>query len=373
MKFPPYTGEQTAAGYMTYLHRQCGQVERMWTSYGWTMSQSYTAAYEKMAGKLRGVQQELLLQAQAERENMAFALSLITIGIGGVIAGKLARTASSEVRSTLEAVQKAAKDNPWMKSAGEAAKNALAAQPDKSAEDFTKKVVERLLQKDTDPLINALSPSKDVSSDPFAPKGMSPTLYLTTLQSQISSNSTFMFSILNQVDYNPQLQSVTIGDAAPLPLKQGGVLTLADAKRLTEAMLKATFCLQAPDFVPAAGDLTDAVALALWIAWGCSRDVDYWSTAAAVGFSKAYSEQFLWDPVRAELILLGVDPDKITVQGFSKGGWTQGLNMSGFIEWAKQPTSWKRVFASLRTDPAGIDLVVKKTASMSGTMGWTTH
>jgi len=105
----PATVPNTAAGYIEYLSDTITLADKLWTHYGWAVSKAYATAFTKhqnILSKVKVTQQ----QRRAEDEALlSFALSLLTVGTAGGIAGALARTFAKKLDRS-KVVEDVAKD-----------------------------------------------------------------------------------------------------------------------------------------------------------------------------------------------------------------------------------------------------------------------
>src|ERR1041385_3990033 len=91
----PPSVEKTAGGYIGYLGTQIDVVGKVWTHYAWAVSAAYAKAYEKVQTTLGQVKRAQAARRQEEHDRMVFALSLLTVGLGGAGAGATARALTS--------------------------------------------------------------------------------------------------------------------------------------------------------------------------------------------------------------------------------------------------------------------------------------
>jgi hypothetical protein len=134
-------------------------------------------------------------------------------------------------------------------------------------------------------------------------------------------------------------------------------------------MKKSAFFSKAPASVMAGATKTALLArakLALWIAWAWDRDLSYWEkqTLTARGHGiMGVSEVWDWEPLRQELVNLGLSATSITLKGMNRMQLIYGLNMEAFIGWARSTAATKALFSGLATDPEGIATVNAKISS----------
>src|SRR5215470_11912019 len=90
MSIPP-TVPNTAAGYVEYLADSINLADKLWSHYAWAVSKAYATAY-KLNGNVLNAVKVKQEQRKAETEAfMSFALSLLTVGVAGGVAGAIAR------------------------------------------------------------------------------------------------------------------------------------------------------------------------------------------------------------------------------------------------------------------------------------------
>jgi hypothetical protein len=316
----PSTVPQTTAGYIDYLASRINLADKMWTHYGWVMSGAYADAYQQNKAVLGKVKGALERQSKEERASMSFALSVLTVGVAGGVGGALGR---------------------WL-------------YEDRNFQDAAKDVVKTLVQQPSAMAIASLNP--DRSGDVFAPSDTTPEQYTSHLFEGISYNVALLTKILDEVRWDPNSKDVAY-NGSTLKLKSGGELSV-----------------------------TRKASLALWIGWALARDAKYWAGGARTNYSDwgkrpplasdlgsmkdAFWEQYNWEPVRQQLIALGVPQSEITASiTMTDAGWGgsnrpkefPGLYMWGFMAWASSSHAATLLFDnSLPKNAKGFALAYKQ-------------
>jgi hypothetical protein len=127
----PATVPNSAAGYIQFLADSINLADKLWSHYAWAVSKAYATAYKNNGDVLDHVKVKQQ-QRKAETEAlMSFALSLLTVGVAGGVAGAIARKFAAKRFDG-----------------------------SKVAEDVTKDVLKWSTQKATAPLISTVSSSQ---------------------------------------------------------------------------------------------------------------------------------------------------------------------------------------------------------------------
>jgi hypothetical protein len=348
----PANVPNTAAGYLEYLGDTITMIDRLWTHYGWAVSKAYADAYSKNQIALNKVKIKQEQQRARDEAFMTFALSLLTVGIAGGVAGALARKFAKQFDGL------------------------------KVVEDVTKDVMKWSQQQAAGPLVKTVSGalSPDVaSSDVFAPADTTPDQYTTSVQEGISYNLALLQKILYEAKWDPTKKSTTVGDKV-IPLRSGGELTADGARLLAEAITDSSFVSDPPPLDVDIKTLTRKASLALWMGWALARDAEYWNIQNApimnytydatrgwtpLPVGPAFWEQLTWEPVRQAVIDVGGMYQAVTMQANMPVGGGQfqtqrGLYMRGFMEWAASPQALAQLFdGSIPQNKKGFEMVQK--------------
>jgi hypothetical protein len=343
----PSTVPQTIPGYIEYLGDTINLADKMWTHYGLAVSAAYATAYKKQQETLSRIKKALERQKQEDYNRMSFALSVLTVGVAGGVAGAVARFVYES----------------------------------KDIQDAAKDVIKATIQK-RGALIDSLSPDKTVSGV-FVTDDTTPEEYTTKLLEGITYNVGLLTKILYEVKWDPKLTNVTY-DSKDIKLKSGGQLSFDEVKNLTEAIVDSSFMKEMPSLDGVTSEkLTKKALLALWIGWALARDARYWTvpqTNAPANLEKrlwtfrdlrdvtdGFYEQYTWEPLRHELATLGVPLPTITANivmqdvGWGRSGMYEefpGLYMWGFMKWAASPLSMAQLFdSSLPKNAKGFEKV----------------
>lgn len=346
----PSTVPQTIPGYIEYLGDTINLADKMWTHYGFAVSAAYAEAYKKQQETLSRIKKALERQKQEDYNRMAFALSVLTVGVAGGVAGGVARFVYDS----------------------------------KDFQDAAKDVIKAAIQK-RGALVDALSPDKTVSGV-FSTEDTTPEEYTTKLHEGITYNVGLLTKILYEVKWDPKLTKVTY-DGKDIKLQSGGQLSFNEVKSLTEAIVDSSFIKEMPSLDGVTSEkLMKKALLALWIGWALARDASYWKVPqsnAPVNLEKrlwtfrdigegseGFFEQYAWEPLRHELGILGVPLPTITANvvmqdvGWGRSGRYEefpGLYMWGFMKWAASPLSVALLFdSSLPKNAKGFEKVKEK-------------
>jgi hypothetical protein len=351
---------KTTAEYIDYLASKINLADKMWTHYGWVMSGAYADAYQLNKATLGKVKGALDRQSKDERAAMAFALSVLTVGVAGGVGGAVGR---------------------WL-------------YENRDFQDAAKDTVKALVLRPPAMVIESLSP--DSSVDAFAPGNITPEQYTSHLFEGISYNVALLTKILYELRWEPNVKDVRYAGQT-ITLRSGGEVSADAVKQLTKVIVDSSFMTEMPSLDIKKDVLTRKASLALWIGWALARDVSYWKNAPRsndpdwhkhpphagnLGSMKpAFWEQYNWEPVRQQLISLGVAPSAITASIImTDAGWGKsnmlkefpGLYMWGFMEWASSPHAASLLFDnSLPKNAKGFELAKKQMSTQKLTReGW---
>lgn len=301
---------RTTEGYLSYLGQKIDQCKTHWEHYGQAASKAYAAAWHSQDDVLTKVKKRIEDRMEAERAMLSFALSLVTVGVAGPLAGAAVKIgiAKGGIDMTQEEIKEAVK---WA---------------EEKVKEPTKKGTEWLV-KHFEP-----APNEDV----FKPAGISPDEYGPQL----------LEGIEGQVGI---LQDLLVG------LRESNRVTLQGAKALTENIVDRTFVRDMPGLELTSDQLTPKAALALWMgwAWTAARDVDY-----------RQDVQYAYDmtPI-LDLALrpLGVPINLVSGKFSLSRTWGQNMktviNMQGFVQWAGGPMASELLFRGLPKNAEGFKQV----------------
>ncbi|MGE0479094.1 MAG: hypothetical protein AB7Q17_01360 [Phycisphaerae bacterium] len=290
----------TATEILNDLERDIDRAGTQWAIFAETALQAYDTAYNRQQQLLNAIKQKIAAREQTENDRMAFALTILTVGILGPIADNVVGWFKPPPATT--------RLKPAIDQLGE-----------KSGEAIAGGLVDL-----------AAAPS---APDAFGPVGRSPTYVGSKLR------ETFL-----------RWTSAMSGLAAGL--KASGSSISADvANRVRSALKNSPFFTDIPRGATE-GVLVPGAELALWIGWLHDRDARWWSSNS----TPSNVQTLDFDPLRKRLVELGVPAQTIAAQtplfdessGAGRGFTTPGLHMSNAIAWAK---SVDAVLAMLRHVP----------------------
>ncbi|MGO8794609.1 MAG: hypothetical protein ACLQLC_07290 [Candidatus Sulfotelmatobacter sp.] len=282
--------KDTADSQLQDLRNKFHTAVAAWKVFADTAGKAYANAYKQQGRILKHIHDQLVADRDAEAKILTFALSLVTVGIAGGVAGSLAgKIATGMEKAAAEEFIKWAKDK-----AKGVVKTATAAS------------------------VKYLHPEK-LAPDAFEPAAEDPLSYFLEMYLRIDTRDRNVAELADSLS--------------------GSNVSLGVVRELEELVLDTSFVTQAPDDVDE-GVLYRSASLGLWIAWAYQRDEEYWA---------ARSDDLNWeamefDPLRIELVTLGVPANVITLRSKGKTTFTKqmgmflngktGLNMNGFVDWA---------------------------------------
>jgi hypothetical protein len=345
----PDSVQKTAEGYLKYLSHEIENADKHWSHYGWAVSHAYAAAYKQQLDVLQRVKKAIEARLEFDHEMVTFALSLLTVGVAGGVAGVIAR----------KVIDKSAPGGEMMI-------------------DALKQTLQRAQKAAADEDIEAISPKPKVEGDAFAPAGVTPEEYTTALQEGITYHSALLSDLQGAVQYDSGPTKVGFGGSTVTLRSSGLTLTADDARRVTEMVLNSTFVRDRPPTEISGEALIPKASLALWIGWAYGRDVNYWRKALGYPINNpVFDEEFDWEEVRLKLISLGVPSFAITARGtdyhwMNRTSPKTGLDMWGFLDWVSSPASTRTLFdGKLPKDRVGFEAAKAQMDAMQLTpSGW---
>jgi hypothetical protein len=347
VRIPKYikTGQEC----VNFLEGEVNRAHKHWETFGHAMSAAYSEAYEDQKNLLENVKKRIEARRAADEKFMTFALSLLTVGVGGPVAGALV----SRVITKTGAAIAASKEDI----------EAAVKFAEKMAEKAKEKVAEPI-KAGTEKLVKYFNPPL---GDPFAPVSEAP--------------STFGAKLLEEISRMGAVKEDLISG-----LRRSDQITLEGATTLAEQILDSTYYNDMPAATISHDQLKPKAGIALWVAWALSRDDKYWIKASNqwatanqhVHNESVWDEQFDWEPVRQKLVVdLKVPESQITVRG-TEFGWMgrqkaiTGLWMWGFMKWAASPQAYKLLFDdSVPKNVDGLQMVKEQWEQRKlGPNGW---
>jgi DNA-binding protein YbaB len=291
------------------LGQKIDQCKTHWEHYGQAASKAYAAAWHSQDKVLTQVKKRIEERMEAERAVMSFALSLVTVGVAGPLAGAAVKTliAKAGIDMTQDEIKEAVK--------------------------WAEEKVKEPTQKGTEWLVKRFEPPPD--EEVFKPAGISPDEYGPQLLEGIEA----------QVGI---LQDLLVG------LRESKRVTLHGAKALTENIVDRTFVRDMPALEITSDLLTPKAGLALWMgwAWTAARDVDY-----RMDFQYANDMTPILD---LALRPLGVPINLVSgTYSTDRSGRQKKtvINMQGFVQWAKNPMASELLFRGLPKNAEGFKQV----------------
>lgn len=347
----PVTVDKTAAGYLKYLTSAIDVAAADWQNYAEAAELSYSRAYASNTKLLESIQNDLIKIDERDNLFMTLALSFLTVGVAGGVAGALAKHYTGKM-------------------------------VDGKVRDFVEGALGESLvwagqEAGTKALIEPLSPSQR-PEDVFKASAISPLDYGTTLKESITFNLKLLRRIKHAAEFDPSMKAASIAGQS-VSLRSGNEINLSAkaAEQLTLTILNTPFMRDSPAATVDQVTLTRKARLALWIGWAQARDVAYWGPTIEYWSQKknfstqATLEQVQWEPLRKELISLGVPPMLITTTVRVVPPMAQahmmgvpipervGLDMWAFMEFAKSDFAQTLIFNSLPTHKIGYEMARK--------------
>lgn len=306
-----------------------------WTAYFAAVESAYAAAYKSQETLLSQTKARIEARKKQEDADRVFALSLLTAGMGGLIATdfsqRLEKITIRNLGDTVAAVERDRIVKQTMDKAVRAAKLG-----GKALKGASQGVQDWALK------VSGIK-SADISDGPYVPVAVTPAQYGADLRQGAQER----VNVLN--------------DIAFLFRDNADLFPLEVAKSMRSGFEAADFFTKAPasQTDPKVKDLlTTKAKLALWMAWALERDRKYWEVQSAVWMYN-FSETHDWVDLRTELIGIGVPAGRVS---FDFGGkYAAGaLNMDGFIKWASSANAMTVLFAGLPQDSEGMKWVVSR-------------
>jgi hypothetical protein len=246
--------KNTAQDYLGYLGREITRIGDYWFKFGEHSVIAYQRAWDDQGTVLTNVKKNLERTAMVQEAMMTFALNIVTVGVGGAIAGTMVKKVYSALEKPGEAVAKELVDK---------------------AIEATKKKIEEPIKKITETSYKLLQ-SQPVE-DAFNPPGLKPVAYGATLKAGILDRKIFLENMVHAIDV------------------AGANISIDAALKLTTDVLNSPFMRDYPENVDE--DLLYRKAyIAFWLGWIWVRDLPYWRM-----HSRYYQEAQDFQPILDEL------------------------------------------------------------------------
>lgn len=277
----------TAESILGDLEQDVNRAATQWAIFAETALQAYDTAYGRQQQLLGAIKQKIADREQSENDRMAFALTILTVGILGPVA--------DDIAATFQGLKHAKK---YQAAIGQLA--------EKSGEAIAGQITDL-----------AKAPT---AGDAFAPVGRSPTYIGSKLR------ETFL-------RWKLAMSGLAAG------LKSASIAISADAaSRVRMTLKQSPFFTDIPSGVTE-GVLVPAAELALWIGWLRDRDANWWSKNT----HEFNAQVFDFLPLRDRLAALGIPAQLITFTaplatirpGTVVMSMQQGLHMHNAITWSK--------------------------------------
>lgn len=356
----------TTEHYLNDIRSTTLEYRNKWMTLADTMGKAYSNAYNHQQTVLNAIKKSIEEARKREEAMMSFALGLLTGGIVGPIADRLAKSVGAFTNgSTLEQIAgQVTKDSLLTEWTGNAIKVVATA-----GEEWGKGKIMDLgspgspaspqqprgfldWQKDAQPIIllqNAPPPPAPETT-PFEPTGMSASDYTQTLRLGIGRRADAMSDIART--FHRELTAI--------PPKA--------AEAINKSFLSSSFFTSLPTKELDETQLQRSAELMLWVGWGRVRDEPYWRKEHSRYLNMGTHEQaehWHWVPLLKELSQFGV-PDSAIALPAQKHKWmnrveqTKVFNMLGFMTWSRSAAAASLAFRNHPTDAVGISAVHKR-------------
>lgn len=279
-----------------------------WRRFAYALGGAYSWGWHTQGAVLKKVKDNLETRAKAEEAAAMFALSMLTIGLGGPLANFCAKKVLGTYAEQL----------------GE-----------KFVEDVVDKATEQgkeLMKSKGEWLYKYLN--HPPSEEAFAPAGVEPLQFQDSMLEGIEFRTATLLKLTQK-----------------LKEKLAGGATLGNLQEIYNSIVTTPFIAQPPSLHITKESLQVKALMALWISWGWGRDVGYWRSHSFL-LGKTVGEAIDFEPVRKSLLASGVPESRISQAFLSGGGaaWVmsrdaqklredqktndvQVINMSAFIDW----------------------------------------
>ncbi len=286
----PTTITDKAQG-LTKLLTDISAAEDTWQEYADEVTGDYAWAWDHQGTVLKEVHDRVLTRLKAEEASALFVLNLLTVGVGGALAGACVKKI---IGSTLEKeiVEKAA--------------------------DLATEKIKEPIKAGNEWIAKHLG--SEPSEDPFKPPGMSPTEYGARLQKGIHSRAKVLKTILSDGLSRPNV-------------------SLQGVQKLAEIIYNSEFMREQPPALNE-GQLKVPALLGLWLSWAWERDVDYWEKRSGdmMLYGNNTAEALDFEPVRQDLKKYGVPVQQMShyamIMDKRRPNDSSVIDMYAFIQWA---------------------------------------
>ena len=311
----PLLDQTTTVGQIySYVDSRVDTAKSRWGAFGNGAAAAYASAHTSIQTVLLNCKAHEQARIAREAAQMSFAISLLTVGIGGDAVGALIKKGVSNSLGLSEAKAKTLVGELF---------TSFAERPLKDASGAAIKYLDEKLK-------DAVLPT--VSTDAFSVCGLNPTQYGETLKESINRQFVVLCGL------KEGLADAAI--SAPAALDTARTL----AKRILGDTLLAT--------IPADNQYSTVLVrpakVALWLAWGRARDQAYWSVrvpTAVSPFQRDENESF--QPIRMDMTQLGLG-SRVTTEVLSiRGGSEKYMDMHKLAKWASSVTSFDDTFSLL--------------------------
>lgn len=330
MPIPSYV-ERTPQKISDYVAREYSVATDAWELMAVKFTRAYKVASSLQESALQKVKARKIARAKADQAAFNFLLSILTVGVAGGVGGALAR--------------------------------GIFADTQKNAIDAAKQIGQFAVQQPPAALRDLLDPVKAVRGDIFEPIGPDAFDYYLTLQDNILTQKNLLNIVFEQSPW---------GDSS---LAQSPDVS----EKLADWFLDQPYFKDKPDALSIdEKKLAKSMRLALWVAWAYVRDIEYWywewrNTKGYYGNptrerdGDGLLESFDWDPVRLDLVPLGVPEFAITFKSETGAPYHTpifGFDVWGFCQWAASPEAPRVIFSELPTQRTGFPLSKDRVAQM---------
>lgn len=293
-----------------YVDSRVDTAKSRWEAFGNGAAAAYATAHTSVQTVLTNCKAHEEARIAREAAMMSFAISMLTVGIGGDAVGGLIKSGVSKSLGFSEARAKTLVGELFTSFAERPAKDGSAA----AIKFFDEKLKEVLLP--------------TVSADAFSVCGLNPTQYGETLKESINRQFVVLCGLKEG-----------LADAA-IRAPNG----LSPARIAARAILGDTLITTTPADNKYSTLLVRPAKAALWLAWGRARDQLYWSLREPIGNPYLSKENWSFEPIRLDMAQLGLGA-RVTTEVFGVRGKNPCMNMSKLAKWASSAASFDDMFS----------------------------
>ena len=298
-----------------------------WSKYIETVTSAYDTAYNNVKDLLGETQAAIIERKKAQQALMVGVLTVITGGVVGVFAEKLAKGLVPEAEA-LESTAITVTQNRVM------VEVTKVAQQDPVLFKIFRDITKDAMKKGGDKLTElGLDQFKgEGPSAPFTPNGLSVADYRDLLNDGITDRAKILTTFATLLYQASDSFTPDTTESLRTGMLQNDFFDDTKRKHMRDKKW-----------------LIAKAELALWCGWALGRDEDWWEKQVAMAdYGPSMSEVWDWDKVRKHLVDLGIPEDSITVS-MHFGAPRKGLDMIGFMKWVKSSDMVHTLYEGIHT------------------------